>query len=402
MAASVDIVYRKDKVNGRNEGPLHIRIIKNRKVKYLSTGCKLESKYWDNEKRKVKSSYPNSVRLNNYLNTLKVKYQDEVLKHETANPTISTKQLKNKITGSSETDFFLVARLLLDQYQADNKFGTYRKACSIVEKFKKFARKSKFSLEDITPTVLGNYEKFLKTELKNKINTINKDLRFIRRVFNEAYRMDLISMDKSPFNRYILKTEKTSKTYLTEKELLGIEGLTFPLDSKIGLHRDMFVFSAYCGGFRISDVLNLKAKDFDGSHIHLSIQKTKAPMSIKIPNKALNIIQKYAEQRVANSFIFPVLSIELKNSDLEEMNRKVWSATAFINNNLKVIARMAGIEKNISFHTARHTWATLALRKGISIDKVSKLMGHAAIKETQIYAKIVNEELDKAMEVFNA
>lgn len=76
-------------------------------------------------------------------------------------------------------------------------------------------------------------------------------------------------------------------------------------------------------------------------------------------------------------------------------------ATNYINKGLKILASETGIEKPLSFHISRHTWATRALRKGISIDKVSKIMGHAAIHETQIYAKIVNEELDKAMDIFN-
>ena len=69
--------------------------------------------------------------------------------------------------------------------------------------------------------------------------------------------------------------------------------------------------------------------------------------------------------------------------------------------NLKIISKLAEIDKNISFHLSRHTFATRALTKGISIDKVSKLLGHSSIKETQIYAKIINTELDKAMDVFN-
>lgn len=85
----------------------------------------------------------------------------------------------------------------------------------------------------------------------------------------------------------------------------------------------------------------------------------------------------------------------------EEAYSQISSATAYINKNLKLLAKKATIEKPLSFHISRHTWATRALRKGISIDKVSKLMGHAQLRETQIYAKIVNEELDKAMDVFN-
>ena len=76
-------------------------------------------------------------------------------------------------------------------------------------------------------------------------------------------------------------------------------------------------------------------------------------------------------------------------------------ATAYINKNLKILAKKTGIERPLLFHISRHTWATRALKKGISIDKVSKLMGHAQLKEMQIYAKIVNEELDKAMDIFN-
>ncbi len=73
----------------------------------------------------------------------------------------------------------------------------------------------------------------------------------------------------------------------------------------------------------------------------------------------------------------------------------------FANKNLKFIALKAGIEKNISFHSSRHGWAIRALQKGMRIEYVSKLMGHTNLKTTQIYAKIVNEELDKAMNVFN-
>ncbi|MBK9793146.1 MAG: tyrosine-type recombinase/integrase [Sphingobacteriales bacterium] len=92
---------------------------------------------------------------------------------------------------------------------------------------------------------------------------------------------------------------------------------------------------------------------------------------------------------------------DVKLDDPQAVDVAISRATAHINNNLKIIKNAAGIGKHISFHISRHTWATRALQKGMSIDKVSKLMGHAAIRETQIYAKIVNTELDKAMDVFN-
>ena len=96
-----------------------------------------------------------------------------------------------------------------------------------------------------------------------------------------------------------------------------------------------------------------------------------------------------------------MLDNNLDYNDPRTSYNEISSATAYINKNLKTIAEKAEIEKHLSFHISRHTWATRALKKGISIDKVSKILGHAQLRETQIYAKIVNEELDKAMDVFN-
>jgi integrase/recombinase XerD len=164
----------------------------------------------------------------------------------------------------------------------------------------------------------------------------------------------------------------------------------------------MFIFAAYTGGLRISDVLKLKWQNFDGTHLHIAIHKTKSQLSIKLPNKAIAIISEFQTNKTKpTDFIFPMLpnGTDLNNPQISYT--QISSATAYINKNLKLLATKADIQKHLSFHISRHTWATRALKKGISIDKVSKLMGHAQLRETQIYAKIVNSELDKAMDVFN-
>ena len=100
-------------------------------------------------------------------------------------------------------------------------------------------------------------------------------------------------------------------------------------------------------------------------------------------------------------YIFPFLKNNLDYSDPTVLFNAISSNTACANKNLKMIGAKAGIEKHISFHSSRHTFATRALKKGMRIEYVSKLLGHTNLKTTQIYAKIVNEELDKAMDVFN-
>jgi hypothetical protein len=149
-------------------------------------------------------------------------------------------------------------------------------------------------------------------------------------------------------------------------------------------------------------MLQIQWKHFDGTNINFTIKKTGTQLSIKVPNKGLEILDKYKLPKTdKNAYIFPMLPKDLNLDNPVDVDIAISSATSYINKNLKSIATKAKIEKHLSFHISRHTWATRALKKGISIDKVSKLMGHAAIKETQIYAKIVSSELDKAMDVFN-
>ena len=98
---------------------------------------------------------------------------------------------------------------------------------------------------------------------------------------------------------------------------------------------------------------------------------------------------------------FPFLSNTTDYSNPNVLFKALSSNTAFVNKNLKTIASKAEIKKAISFHSSRHSFATRALQKGMRIEYVSKLLGHSTIKTTQIYTKIVNSDLDKAMEIFN-
>lgn len=399
--ASVQTVFRKDKVNSKGEAPIHFRIIKNRKVSYVTSGIMIPESQWDFDKNKVKSSHTNSARLNSFISTKFAELQNQVLEFETINMGLSTKELKEKIYGKAPADFYEVAQELLAIYFGDDKLATYDADKAILGKVKDFHKQPKLAFKEITPAFLSKFEIYLRVEYSNKINTIHNSLKFIRKVFNYAIRQDYVEQGINPFIKYKLKMEKTTKSYLSEEELLKIVNLSVTPETRMELHKDMFVFASNAGGLRVSDTLLLKWTNFDGTHINFNIKKTGSQSAIKLPTVALDIIEKYKKQSKSDIYIFPMLSDDLNEKDARELDSAISSASAYINKNLKLIAQKAGIEKPLSFHISRHTWATRALRKGISIDKVSKLMGHAQIRETQIYAKIVSEELDKAMDVFN-
>lgn len=400
--ASVTIVFRKDKLNKKGEAPIHFRIIKDRKISYISSGIMLPEVNWDFDKSKIKSKHTNSARLNSFLVNKFAELQDQVFEHETISKSTTTRQLKEKIYGKKPEDFFSFAEEAVSTYKEQGKISTHITHNSTIKTLKDYVGNSNLMFQDITPEFLTKYEKYLQTKQGLKTNTIHKHLKFLRKLFNDALRLDKIEYQHNPFNKYKLKLEKTSRSFLSDDELKAIENVATVKGEKMDLHKKMFIFAAYTGGLRVSDVLKLQWQNFDGIHINITIHKTKSQLSIKLPNKAIEIITEFASKKnKPTDFIFPMLLNDLDLNNSKASYNAISSATAYINKNLKILAKKAEIEKPLSFHISRHTWATRALRKGMSIDKVSKLMGHAQLRETQIYAKIVSEELDKAMDIFN-
>ncbi|MBS0646860.1 MAG: site-specific integrase [Verrucomicrobia bacterium] len=400
--ASVSIVYRKDKLNKKGEAPIHFRIIKDRKISYIASGIMLPEEHWDGSKNRIKGKHTNSARLNSFLTNKFAELQDQVFEHETIAKSTTTRQLKEKIYGKKPEDFFAFADEIVESYKEQGKISTHITHSSTIKALKEYVGNGSLMFQDITPDFLAKYEKHLQTKQGLKINTIHKHLKFLRKLFNDALRGEKIEYQHNPFTKYKLKLEKTSRSFLSDEELKAIEDVPTVPGERMDLHKKMFIFAAYTGGLRISDVLKLKWQNFDGSHIHIAIHKTKSQLSIKLPNKAIEIINEFHSKKTKQTdFIFPMLENGIDLNNPQVSYTQISSATAYINKNLKLLAEKAEIEKHLSFHISRHTWATRALRKGISIDKVSKIMGHAQLRETQIYAKIVNAELDKAMEVFN-
>ncbi len=406
--ASVTIVFRKNKVNKNGEAPIFFRVIKNRKSSYISTGFSVNESDWDESNKRIKSTAKGKehketvARMNAVISKRFTEIQNELIEVESTQKSITTKTIRETLHGKPPLDFYQFADSVVENYGYENKPGTHSRTKSVVAKLRAYAPNLQFG--DITPKFLADYEKHLKTKKKqpNSINTIHANFKFIRLLFNKAYQQDLIDYSINPFLKYKVKTEKTNKEYLTEDELELFRNAETETKSNLDLHKNMFIFAAYTGGLRVSDVLQLQWKHFDGTNINFTIKKTKGQLSIKVPIKALEILEKYRPEYVnQNAFIFKMLPEGILNKSAKDLDTEISRSTAIINKNLKTIAGLAEIEKNISFHISRHTWATRALRKGISIDKVSKLMGHAAIKETQVYAKIINSELDNAMDVFN-
>ena len=208
-----------------------------------------------------------------------------------------------------------------------------------------------------------------------------KHLERLKKLLNLAVKLEWVAKD--PFAKFSLKFVKTERPFLSQNEVDLIRFHEFN-KSNLNLIRDIFVFSCYTGLSYI-DVKNLKkgniVRGIDGSNwIYTVRQKTDQMMRIPLLDVAEEIIENYRQEMKDQSGLLPVYS-----------NQKT-------NKYLKDIATILEIDKNLTFHCARHTFATtITLSNGVPIETVSKLLGHTKLSTTQIYAKVLETRISQDM-----
>ena len=233
----------------------------------------------------------------------------------------------------------------MKKYEDKNEFGSHRHYKTIIKKFENFVNNENLLFEELDIALLIQYEKELRLKHKNSNSTVHSNFKFLKTIVLSYIKSGNMSFDKNPFANYKIKSDVTSRSFLTEDELLEIAKLE--INPKINLfhHRNIYVFSAYACGLRISDVLQLKWENYKDGKLNIRIQKTKDPLSVKIPNKAIEILNYYKmENSESSDYIFPLLKCKNEDNRLYFF-QSVSSATAYTNSDLKEIARLANISK---------------------------------------------------------
>jgi site-specific recombinase XerD len=214
-------------------------------------------------------------------------------------------------------------------------------------------------------------------------NGVMKHLERLQKMVRLGVKLGWI--DKNPFEFFKLKLQKVERGFLTSNELAAIEDKDFSLQ-RIQYAKDLFVFSCYTGIAYI-DVMQLTPNNIilgmDGNYwIKTTREKTDTAVNVPILPKAALIIEKYRNnpRSITKGSIFPNISNQKLNSYLKE------------------VADLCGIKSHLTFHLARHTFATsVTLSNGVPIETVSKMLGHTSIRTTQIYAKVIEQKVSKDM-----
>lgn len=409
---TVKLVLRKKK-NKNGTYPLAIRITKDRKTSFIHTGQSLFVDDWDVVTEKVKKSHPQHTRLNNYLLKKRSEASDISLDLETKKPSITSLAVRQKIKPSSSSTFFGIAKLYLERLEKSGKYNQYTADKPRIKHFKEFLNSRDIAFSDITVSLLERFKIHLKTAYKIKTKkdepekplgerSIINHLAMIRSVFSLAVKEGVIEKGQSLFGegKISIKFPPSAKIGLTPEEVSLIENAELPEGSFQNHARNLWLFSFYLAGMRVSDVLRLKWSDIQDNRLNYLMGKNKKGGSLKLPAKASAIISNYeSEKQGKDDFIFPDLKRLEDINDTFIMQRTIAFTASRLDKFLRIhVAPASGIEKPLTMHIARHTFGNISGDR-IPIQMLQKLYRHSSITTTIGYqSNFIHKDADEALE----
>ena len=356
-----------------------------------SIGMQVLQEHWDPRNKKVKGKSQQALGVNQKLRFV----ESELIKIGAEVPMCddSLYKVKDIYLGKALTksdSFFKHFDKFLDDLKVQIGKGktltTYQNYLVTRKHFADFLQEYR-GRKDIAPgeldqMMINDFDIYLRTKLSMKQNSASKTVRFLKTVV--LFMIKSGTIERDPFANYRFKWKQVSREFLSEEELASIMEKKMETPTLEAV-RDIFIFSCFTGLVYI-DIANLRESDIvtmNGERwIVTSRHKTGVSCNIPLLEVPQKILQKY-EGKDKKGRLLPILSNQKMNAYLKE------------------IADVCGIEKNLTCHVARHTFATLMLSLGVSMESVSRMLGHTNIKTTQIYARITNQKVSKDMKAIS-
>lgn len=371
-----------------------LRITINGKQSAMNLRRRIPVRDWDGKTRMPKSKAKGASELCIYIETMRNKAYQAFSELSQEHDEITPEMIRNYMQGARGGKLHTIVEVWME-HNADLEraigkecsYTLWQKHVRCLNHFRKFLmsnyRMSDMPIRHVKHKVVEDFFYYLRIDLGLKYNTAIKFLQSMKKITNRALRYRWMTMD--PFEGMSLKLKETDRPYLTEEELEKIVEKKFSIE-RLELVKDLFVFSCYTG-MSYADVRKLSKSEVEKSAdgmwwIRTRRQKTKVKSQIPLLAPAKEVIDKYAclAELRSEDKLLPVMSNQKLNSYLKE------------------IADVCGIEKKLTFHVARHTFATtVTLQNGVSIESVSRMLGHTNLKTTQHYARIVDKKIAEDM-----
>ncbi len=382
-------------VNGSKERngivPIMGRVTINGSVAQFSCKQTIPKALWDAKGNRAKGKSIEARDINHALDNIKAQIIKHYQRISDREAYVTAEMVRNAYQGIGSEYETLLGAFDKDNATFQKRVGTDRvkgtymarvRARNHVAAFiKANYKRSDLSMLELTPDFIKEFAVFLSTDRGLQNGSIWTNCMWLKGVVMRAHFNGLIP--RNPFAQFHISPNIKEREYLTEEELKTLMTHEFA-DAKLSYIRDIFVFASFTA-LSFVDVKELTTDDIvevNGEKWILSKRhKTKVPFQVKLLDIPLQIIKRYEEFQTDKS-VFP--------------NLNYWS----ICKPLKKMIKECGITKDISFHCARHGFATLALSKGMPIESVSRVLGHTNIVTTQLYAKITTQKIDHDLTMF--
>jgi site-specific recombinase XerD len=387
-------IYR-SRVDKMGQSPIMLRLIIASESKNISTGVKINSHAWDAQKQRIKGSDLQVAKLNQELTTIDNQLHDcyySLLKQmDQVKVRFVIDRYQSLILKPSEKTI----PTLLQMYEMHNEemaqlvgkvytkatLTKYNMSKDIMEHFiKETLGKKDVELHDVTVSFVKKHDLYLRTVRNNVTNSVTKRLQHLKKVIR--YAKQLGYSDNNPFEFIKLSFQASSRVFLENRELELIKSFQ---PAKIVLHevKDVFLFQCYTGVAYCDLMLltkeNIQMDNFGKKWLVFNRKKTKSEVQVPLLPIALSIIEKYKQN--LDGLLLPVQCNQAMNRRLKELMRAI------------------GINKNVSTHVGRHSFASsVTLANGIPLEIVSKLLGHSNTIITQVYAKVLPKSIGDAMD----
>ena len=380
----------KNRKNKKNQSPLFCRLTLNGNRKQLSTGINIESEHWDTKNQVILKSHKSAILYNSQLDKIKSKVNSIYMILRLQENPFSIEDIHDKYFGKElkKSEFILsyykqyLSKIekLVGLEIKDNTYNKFVYVGNHLEAFLKWKyKKTDYPLKELSLQFLNDFDYYLKTEKKQEQITINKTIQRLRTPIKQAISEGYL--DRDPFILHKSKTVRKTVIFLTTEELKTLEEAVLQ-QKRLSTIQDLFIFCCYTG-LAYNEMAHLEKQNiqigFDNINwIQMKREKTQRQISIPILPKAQEIIEKYSTD---SNRIFPSISNQKFNSYLKE------------------ISAIAGIEKRLTHHIARKTFAsTVLLYNDVPMEIVSELLGHSNMVITQeSYGKVVQKKVSEAM-----
>jgi len=389
MATSIKLKFIPSKIKSKT-GVICLQLIHNRKIKLLRTRFRLFPDEWDDQKETVFFGNADMER-QIYLQSIKIgidielKQLAELIRLLERKSDYTVEELAELYRNNSFNGcFFPFVDYVIKNLKESNRQKTASICMTAKTSFEHFLSEQDILIDRIDNDLMHKYENYLKSKGVMK-NTISCYMRALRSVYNQAAKRGLTTQ-KNPFESIFTRIDKTVKRAINEDIIVRLKNMDLSSRKELSLARDLFMFSFYMRGISFIDMANLRKNNVKNGYIIYSRSKTRQMLTVKLEACMKEIISRYESQTI-DDYLLPVYTAQNRDNTSQLRNH---------NKRLKRISEILGLEKSLSSYITRHTWATLALRKGISIEIISESMGHENETTTRIYlASLGQSTVDK-------